>query len=54
MAKGVRTLGSSEGRLLLTLASQGKEIFTTAEALAVLGDAPHRVNKLLAGLTRKR
>jgi predicted transcriptional regulator of viral defense system len=54
VAQDVRTLGSSEAQLLLTLASQGKEVFTTADALAVLGDAPHRVNKLLAGLAGKR
>jgi predicted transcriptional regulator of viral defense system len=52
--RDIRTLGDSEARLLLTLASRGKQVFTTRDAGAVLGGARHRVNKLLARLSDKR
>ena len=52
--RDIKTLGDSEARLLLTLASQGKHVFTTGDAQAVLGVARHRVNKLLARLSDKR
>jgi predicted transcriptional regulator of viral defense system len=52
--RGIRTLGDAEARLLLTLASQGKQVFTTADAQAAIEGAPHRVNKLLARLSDKR
>lgn len=32
--RDIKTLGDAEARLLLTLASQDKQIFTTAEAQA--------------------
>jgi predicted transcriptional regulator of viral defense system len=52
--RDIRTLGDTEARLLLTLASQGKQVFTSADAKAVVGGAPYRVNKLLARLSDKR
>jgi len=52
--RDIKTLGDSEARLLLTLASQGKQVFTTGDAQAVLGGARHSVNKLLARLSDKR
>jgi predicted transcriptional regulator of viral defense system len=50
----IKTLGDTEARLLLTLASQGKKVFTTDEAQAAIGSARHQVNKLLARLHEKR
>jgi len=50
----IRTLGDAEARLLLTLASQGKQIFSTDDAQAVVRDDRHQVNKLLARLSDKR
>jgi len=50
----IKSLGSTEARLLLTLASQGKQVFTTDEAQAAIGSERHRVNKLLARLNDKR
>jgi len=52
--RDIKTLGDSEARLLLTLASRGKHVFTTGDAQAVLGGARHSVNKLLARLSDKR
>lgn len=52
--RDIRTLGDAEARLLLTLASQDKQVFTTADAQAALGGARHRVNKMLARLSDKR
>jgi predicted transcriptional regulator of viral defense system len=52
--RDIRTLGDSEARLLLTLASRGKQVFTTGDAQAVLGRARHSANKLLARLSGKR
>ena len=52
--RDIKTLGDVEARLLLTLASQGKQVFTTDDAQAALGGARHRVNKLLAQLSNKR
>ena len=52
--RDVKTLGDSEARLLLTLASQGKQVFATDDAQAVLGGARRYVNKLLARLSDKR
>lgn len=50
----VKTLGDAEARLLLALASQDKQIFTTADAQAVSGRKRHQVNKILARLSSKR
>jgi len=50
----IRTLGDAEARLLRTLASQDKQVFTTADAQTVLGGRPQHVNKMLARLSRKR
>jgi predicted transcriptional regulator of viral defense system len=50
----IKTLGNTEARLLLTLASQGKQVFTTDEAQAAIGGARHQVNKLLSRLNDKR
>ncbi len=50
----IKTLGDTEARLLLTLASQGKKVFTTGEAQAAIGGARHQVNKLLSRLNEKR
>jgi len=50
----IKTLGDTEARLLLTLASQGKQVFTTDEAQAAIGGARHQINKLLARLNDKR
>jgi len=52
--RDVRTLGNTEARLLLTLASQNKQVFTTADAQAVVGGPRHRVNKMLTRLCEKR
>lgn len=49
-----RTLGDAEARLLLTLASQDKQVFTTSDAQAAVGGQRHRVNKMLARLSDKR
>jgi predicted transcriptional regulator of viral defense system len=52
--RDIRTLGNTEARLLLTLASQDKQVFTTDDAQRAVGGARHRVNKLLARLSDKR
>ena len=52
--RDIRTLGDAEARLLLILASQDKQVFTTADAQAALGGARHRVNKMLTRLSDKR
>jgi predicted transcriptional regulator of viral defense system len=52
--RDIKTLGDSEARLLLTLASRGKQVFATDDAQAVLGGARRHVNKLLARLSDKR
>jgi predicted transcriptional regulator of viral defense system len=52
--RNIKTLGDTEARLLLTLASQGKQVFTTADAQVAVGGARRRVNKLLARLSEKR
>ena len=52
--RDIRTLGDTEARLLLTLASQDKQVFTTADAQAAAGGSRHRVNKMLARLSDKR
>ncbi len=52
--RDIRTLGDTEARLLLTLASQNKQVFTTADARAIVGGPRHRVNKMLARLSEKR
>jgi len=52
--RDIKTLGNTEARLLLTLASQDKQVFTTADAHAVANGARHRVNKMLARLSDKR
>jgi predicted transcriptional regulator of viral defense system len=52
--RDIKTLGDVEARLLLSLASQGNQVFTTDDAQAALGGARHRVNKLLAQLSNKR
>ena len=49
--RDIKTLGNTEARLLLTLASQDKQVFTTADAHAVANGARHRVNKMLARLS---
>ena len=40
--------------MLLTLASQDRQVFTTADAHAAVGGARQRVNKMLAHLSEKR
>jgi predicted transcriptional regulator of viral defense system len=52
--RDIRTLGDAEARLLLTLASQDKQVFTTSDAQAAVGGQRHRVNKMLARLSDKR
>ncbi len=52
--RDTKTLGDAEARLLLTLASQDRQIFTTADAQSVLGGKRHRVNKTLSRLKNKR
>ena len=52
--RDIRALGDTEARLLLTLASQDKQVFTTEDAQAVLGGRAYRANKMLAGLHQKR
>jgi predicted transcriptional regulator of viral defense system len=52
--RNIKTLGDVEARLLLTLASQDKQVFTTAEAQAALGGRRYRANKTLARLSDKR
>jgi len=52
--RDIRTLGDAEARLLLTLASQDKQVFTTADAQAAVGGQRHRINKMLARLSDKR
>ena len=52
--RDIRTLGDAEARLLLTLASQDKQVFTTADAQAAVGGQRHRINKTLARLSDKR
>jgi predicted transcriptional regulator of viral defense system len=52
--RDIRTLGDAEARLLLTLASQDRQIFTTSDAQAAVGGPRHRVNKMLARLTDKK
>jgi predicted transcriptional regulator of viral defense system len=52
--RDIRTLGDAEARLLLTLASQDKPVFTTSDAQAAAGGERHRVNKMLARLSEKR
>ncbi len=52
--RDIKTLGDTEARLLLALASQDKQVFTTADARAVLEGDRHRVNKMLARLNDKR
>jgi predicted transcriptional regulator of viral defense system len=54
VGRDIKTLGDTEARLLLTLASQDKQIFTTADAQAVLGGKRHQANKTLARLNSKR
>jgi predicted transcriptional regulator of viral defense system len=51
--RDTRTLGGTEARLLLTLASQDKQVFTTADAQAIIGSR-HHANKMLARLNQKR
>ena len=52
--RDIRTLGDAEARLLLTLASLDKQVFTTADAHEAVGGQRHRVNKILARLSKKR
>jgi len=52
--RDIRALGDAEARLLLTLASQGKQVFTTADAQVAVGGSRHYVNKMLARLSDKR
>jgi len=52
--RDIRTLGDAEARVLLTLASQGKQVFTAADAQEVVQGPRHRANKLLAHLSDKR
>ena len=52
--RDIRTLGNAEARLLLTLASQNRQVFTTADAQAVVEGPRHRINKMLARLSDKR
>jgi len=52
--RNIRTLGDAEARLLLTLASQNKQVFTTADAQAAAGGLSHQANKMLARLSDKR
>ncbi|MDY6875930.1 MAG: type IV toxin-antitoxin system AbiEi family antitoxin domain-containing protein [Chloroflexota bacterium] len=51
--RDIRTLGDAEARLLLALASQGRQVFTTADAQAAVGGPRHRANKILARLSDK-
>jgi predicted transcriptional regulator of viral defense system len=51
--RDIRTLGDTEARLLLTLASQDKQVFTTADAHEAIEGQRHRVNKILARLSKK-
>jgi len=50
----MRTLGNAEAHLLLTLASQDRQVFTTSDAQAAIGGQRHRANKILARLSNKR
>ena len=52
--RSIRALGDTEAHLLLTLASQGQHVFTTADAHAILGGTRHLTNKMLARLNQKR
>lgn len=52
--RDIRTLGDAEARLLLTLASQNKQVFTTSDAQAAVGGQRHRANKMLVRLSDKR
>ena len=51
--RDIRTLGDAEARLLLALASQGRQVFTTADAQAAVGGQRRRANKILARLSDK-
>jgi len=52
--RDIRTLGDAEARLLLILAAQNRQVFTTADAQAAIGGERQRANKLLAHLAAKR
>jgi predicted transcriptional regulator of viral defense system len=52
--RNIRALGDTEAHLLLTLASQGRHVFTTTAAHTILGGARHLTNKMLARLNQKR
>ena len=52
--RDMRTLGNAEAHLLLTLASQDRQVFTTSDAQAAIGGQRHRANKILARLSNKR
>jgi predicted transcriptional regulator of viral defense system len=52
--RDIRALGDTEARLLLTLASQDKQVFTTRDARAVIGEPAQHTNKMLARLSEKR
>jgi len=52
--RDIRTLGDAEARLLLNLASQDKQVFTSADAHEAVEAPRHNVNKLLSRLCDKR
>jgi predicted transcriptional regulator of viral defense system len=54
MMTQIRTLGSTEARLLNRLAANGHTVFTTDQARAVLNTGNREINKLLYQLTLKR
>jgi len=49
-----KSLGGTSGRLLATLAARGQKLFTSQDALEVLGGDPQAIAKLLHDLVNRR